>query len=396
MVRRLARTGLIMAAFVAALMGNIAQSAAQSPGPISQLLAHIPDTTISRTVIRYGSLADLQTVILSAKLTAPSDFGKMSLQRQAAYALEIGKQVYYSPFTGLDKYAAWKKLFGIDSYAIERELTVGMMPDWYSLLFGKFNSSAIVSALQNLGYTGNQTGGTTIYSLDADNEVAGTTAGNLAGNLYNRLVVSDSQLSAAPSNAAIQAAIGNGGKTLGDDPVYKALAGALESANGTPSDTVLLSAVLFDGTFLSQKVITADPLTASAGMQLSTDQITALKAKLSPLTLLPAYHAVGMGYRRDADPKNRFWVIALIYDDATQATTARDALVANLTHYGSYQQNGRLLFSGTGWQIKPNDVQSVGGSLQVVTVTVQMPQQTDVSWLQLIESRDIGFLAAQS
>src|SRR5579859_182983 len=148
MGRRLAGKGIFIAALLAILMGNITPSVAQSPGPLSQLLARVPDSTLSRTVIRYGSLADLQSVLLSAQLTGPSDVTKLSRQKQLAYLLDVNpsaKQVYYSPFNGLDKYAAWKKIFGIDSYSVERELAVGAMPDWYSLMFGKFNSSAIVS-----------------------------------------------------------------------------------------------------------------------------------------------------------------------------------------------------------------------------------------------------------
>src|SRR5262249_32827504 len=157
-----------------------------------------------------------------------------------------------------------------------------------------------------------------------------------------------------PSSPAINA-LNDTGKQLGDDPVYKALLSGLESPTVTPgvSDTKLLSAALFDGQYLAKTVLTSDPLTASVGKQLSGEQVAALKAKLAPINALPAYRAAAIGYRRDADPKNRFFVIALVYGDPGQAAAARDGLVANLKAYGSYQQDGRTLFAGSDWKVTP-------------------------------------------
>jgi hypothetical protein len=38
---------------------------------------------------------------------------------------------------------------------------------------------------------------------------------------------------------------------------------------------------------------------------------------------------------------------------------------------------------------------AAAGSLQVTVVTLQLPAQTDVGWIDLVQTRDIGFLAAQ-
>src|SRR5450432_694301 len=392
MFRRLMSSVLLALVLVMLMWSGVPDSvaSADAPGPLENLLAQVPDNAISRTVIWYGSLADLQQV-LGISLKGPTDFTHLNFAQRAAYLLDVNQssqQVYYSPFDGLDHYADWKRLFAIDSYSIERELTVGTAPDWYALLDGKFTSSAIATALQAAGYQASSSGKNTLYSLP-DSALATSAAARLTQNLYDRLIVTDAQIVAAPSSSAIQSATA-GGRGILADPAYTSLVQTLEGSAAWPASTKLLSAALFFGSYLSDAVITTDPLAASLSNSASPDQLNQLRTSLGLQNekLLPRYLEAGIGYRRDA--KNRYMVIVLAYGDADSATQASQILADRLPRYGSFQQQGRKLFAG--WKITTNVV-PVNSSLQLVTVSMQLPQQTDVAWTDLVTSKDIGFLA---
>jgi hypothetical protein len=362
-------TGAILLIALSGLLawGTPARAFQETSGPLAQMLGQVGDNAASRSVMWYGSQADLERA-LGFQLNGLGDFQKLPKQQQAAYLMDVGKQVYYSPFSGTEQSTDWKKVFGVDPFAIERELTVGSEPDWYAVLRGRFAADAIIKALQNLGYKAAQVGRVTVYSLGADNASDPSNPANqLAQNVYNRLVVSDAQILAAPSTALIRSATDTG-RSIGDNPDYAALANVLESQATVPN-TQLLSAALFSGSFLSK--------TVTAGSQ--------------GAALLPRYDAAAIGYRRNAT--DRFLVIALAYGDADTANRASAILADQLAGYDSLQQPGRKLFDG--WKISVTVTPSTDNTVQVATATLQLPAETDVAWIDLVQSRDIGFLAAQ-
>ncbi len=337
-------------------------------GPLERLLAQVPDNTnnkLSRTVMWYGSLADLERT-LAIQIKSLDEFQKLPRQQQAAYLLDVGAQVYYSPFSGAKDPLNWKKLFGIDIYAIDRELTVGAAsPDWYAILQGQFGATTTIpAALKALGYTASPLGNGTLYSLGSDNAAnPNAQVSRLASSNYNRLLVTDQQIIAAPSTSVIQAA--TAGRTMiGSDPAYAALVRALEGPATIPN-TTLLSAALFNGPYLSDMVITGN--------------------SANPL---PRYETAGLGYRRDAN--NRYWVIVLVYPDANAANQAKSILAGQLGAYASLAQNGRQLFQG--WKTDVKVTPSEDNKSQVVIAMMQLPQQTDVSLIDLVQNKDLGFL----
>jgi hypothetical protein len=278
----------------------------------------------------------------------------------------------------------WHENFGINSYTIDRELVVGTTPNWYDILQGQFAASEIKRKLQALGYQAGANGLLTFNSQEAANSQIDT----MIGNNYNRVIVSESSIIAAPSNTMIQIATSQG-KSIVQTPAYAALVEVMESGD-LVADTTLVSAALFGGQYLSNTLLTADPLGAAVGETLSADEIARLRAKLKldQEQLIAQYDTAGLGYRRGA--KSRFWVIALTYHDTTAAQSASTILAARLKRYGSFTQSGRQLFKG--WKINAKVVPASNGQ-QVVVVTMQLPAQTDVAWTNLINERDLGFLA---
>jgi hypothetical protein len=378
---------LLMIAVGALVPGSPARAFQATAGSLGGMLAQVPDSAISRTVIWYGSLGGLKA-ILNVQLASQQDVQKLQRQQQLAFLLDAGKQIYYSPFSGIDRPAEWKKLFNVEPFSIDRELTVGTAPNWYGILQGQFDANSVAQALQNLGYKPSQVGGATLFSQGADNAANPNGQVNrlVSGN-FNRILLTNQKIVAAPSTAAMQIATG-GGAALGSDSAYAALVDALERPASIPG-TQLLSAVLFSGGFLSDTVITDDPLKASVGKTLPADQIQQLRAQLGLENWkpLPRYQTAGFGYRRDSN--NRYWVFALVYSDANTANQAKGVLDKQLRGYGSFQQNGRKLFDG--WKIEVSVTPSQGS--QVVLASMQLPQNTDLSWIDLVQTRDIGFLA---
>jgi hypothetical protein len=310
-------------------------------------------------------------------LASRADIDALPAQQRVGYLYEIGLQVYYSPFSGFENAPDWNQTFGINSFAITRELTVGAeLPNQFGILDGQFQAAPIVQQLQTLGYQPAQIGSATVYSLGADNAAdPNNAAQRVASSLYNRLVVSDSQIIAAPSTKIMQTVVSGGGR-IGSDPAYAALANILEGPSTVPG-TQLLSAVLFDGTYLTQKVISPDWV-AQSGLS---------KEQLGLQNPLPAYQAAGIGYRRNASA--RTLVIALVYADAESANRAGATLVDRLGRYVSLAAPDRPLFAG--WTFNASVVPD--GAAQVLVVTSQMPYPTDVSWVRLASSRDMLFLA---
>lgn len=355
--------GVMCGAALIGLLAGPALPVAAQAGALAQLLALVPDTPASRTELWYGSLADLNES-LGVQVNSREDVDKLSQQQQFDYLYEIGQQVYYSPFSGLARAPEWQATFGINSFAVARELTVGKEPEQFAILQGNFDVNAVANALSELGYQPAQVGGATIFALGGDNAMAGGAVGQMAGARYNRLFVTPNQIVAAPSTALIQSVLG-GGQNLRADPSYAALAAALEGANVVPN-TRLLSAALFDGTFLSRAL-------GATGQN----------------PPLPPYQAAGIGYRRGAD--ERAVVFALVYADPNAAAQAGEILLARLNSYVSSLQPGKPVFSG--WQF---DVQvREAGGVQVAVVAGRISGQTDVAWVKMVQERDIAFLATR-
>ncbi len=369
MVKRL----LVVITILMSVLGLINPVQAQGQNRLEQMLGQVTDNPVSRTVIWYGTLGDLRS-ILGIQIKSLDDFNKLSRQQQAAYLLDFGNQVYYSPFTGMENVAQWKRTFGIDPFAIDRELTVGTSPDWYAILQGKFTPATVTAALQKLGFKPVQ---------GIQPSVLSAASGVSSAPFYSNLVVSDTQIMAAPSDAMIKLAT-QPGNALIKDPAYLALVRALEGPTTIPN-TQLLSAALFNGAFLSDKLITAqvDSALSKNAPDQPADSAALQTAKL------PRYQVAGVGYRRD--DKNRYWVIALVYPDANAANQANSLFPGKLTSYVSQQQAGRKLF--TGWKVVSKVVPSADNKFQIVTTVLQLPEQTDVSWTEMITSRDLGFLA---
>lgn len=362
---------LLLLGVVAALLASVSAPAQAQGGSLSELLAQTPDNGTSRSVIWYGAPGDLEQV-LGISVNSQSDVNALRKSVQLTYLYEIGNLVYYSSFIGLEYAADWQQTFAINGYTVNRELTVGgsQNQDQFAILQGSFDVNAISGALQGLGYQQAQAGNQTIWAIGADYG-----ANSLAGARYNRLFVSDSLIIAAPStNTIAQVPLLGGGTSLANDAAYSSMAAALESGGGLVQGTRLLSAVLYDGGFLTN--LANRSLNGASPAQFGLNDP------------LPAYQNAAIGYHRSKT--DRALLIVLVYGDENTANVAGNALVSRMQNYIS-TQSGQPLF--VGWQFSGGTAAIPGGALAVVAATI--PSDSDVAWVRMVQDQDIAFLAPQ-
>jgi hypothetical protein len=328
--------------------------ALQVSAAFKSLLDRAPDSG-TRTLVWYGALGDLEAT-LGVSVNSFEDFNALNARQRRAYLLETNSQAYFSPFSGLDQADVWLQQYGINSYAIDRELTVGTGRTRYGILQGTFDATVVSNALAAAGY---QNSGNFFASPDPN------------GDLPAIAIIGDG-LIVAPANA-----IGNviaPGQTLGADADYAAAAAALGSGNGG----ALISAVLFDGRYLNNTVFGQD----------RRAQLDNIRGKIGLNEFpLPEYRLAGIGYRFDGS--QRTWVVAIPYDDPGTAQAASDILAQRLRRYTSLDNPGAALFDG--WEVSATVDAATGRPVAVAI----MRGKADVAWVEIMRNRDVGFLATQ-
>lgn len=356
----MSRKGYLLLVLIGILCAVWSAPAQAQSGALSDLLRQAPDTAATRTMIWFGSLGALKRA-LNVQVESREALDRLPLTQRATYLSEVGRLVYFSEQSGLARAPEWLTTFGINSFAIERELIVGQPPNQIAILEGVLDANAISNALQNLGYQIQAINGTPIFALGSDNSAPAGTVGSLAADKLNRIALVSDRLIAAASTADLTAAL-TPAPSLADDPIYAALARSLETSN------TLICAALFDGAFAARELVGSAPSAPSG---------------------LPAYQAGAIGYSRSGNA--RILTIALAYADPSTAEQAGNVLLARLSSYISPEQPERPLFAN--WQFNA-EIAQVGG-VTLLKVSANMPEDSDVAWVVLVQERDLGFLRPQ-
>lgn len=333
--------------------------AAQRAASLSGILSALPETASSRTLMWYGALGDLAQV-LGLQISSLQDVTNLPNASRLPYLAEIGQQVYYSSYSGLANPTEWQAAYGINSFAIQRELTVGTGNGQYAVLDGAFDSAQIRDTLTANGYQQGQIGGVVAF-------LAGNSAANqISGGRFGAVISSNTRVLVAPRTETLES-LATAGNPITDNPDYAALAAALES-NQTAPNTRLLCAVLFGADYFARNMVAS----ASPGPD-----------------GLPGFNVGGMGYRRGSN--GRALVIALVYNDVNTANAAGAVLVQRLQNFVRQTEPDRLAFEG--WAFSAQ-VFNAGGRA-VLAVTSDYPPEADLAWISLVQEKDLGFLRAQ-
>jgi autotransporter adhesin len=333
--------------------------AAQQAASLSGMLSTLPETASSRTLLWYGAIGDLAQV-LGLQINTLQDVTNLPNASRLAYLAEIGQQIYYSSYSGLANPTEWQAAYGINSFAIQRELTVGAGNGQYAVLDGAFDAGQIRETLATNGYQQSQIGGVVAF-------LAGNSGANqVSGGRFGAVIASNTRLLVAPRAETLEA-LATAGNPITSNPDYAALAAALDSDQTAPN-TRLLCAVLFGADYFAQNMVAS----ASPGPD-----------------GLPGYNVGGIGYRRGSN--GRALVIALVYNDVNTANAAGGVLIQRLQNFVRQSEPDRLAFEG--WAFSAQ-VFNVGGRA-VLAIASNYPPEADLAWISLVQERDLGFLRIQ-
>ena len=349
---RTLRQSLVVLLLLTAIIGagSATPVRAQSPG-LDGLLSVALDTSDSRKIVWYGSLGALKNVV-GINLNSLNDLNALDDKQRRVYLLETNGQLYFSQYNGLDNAGDWLQRYGINSFAIDRELTAGTGKQRYAILQGSFDAGSLGNALTAQGYQAN---GAVYTTSDAKATLPA-------------LAINGGTLTVAQADTI--AAVAQPAQVLGNDPSYQAIAAVLDG-NTTPGQ--LISAVIYDGSYLNDAIL---------GQQKGA-QFNNIRAQIGVDELpMPRYTLAAVGYRFDGT--QHYWVIALAYADGGSAQQASGVIAQRLERYIS-MDSGAPLFAG--WTVNA----SVNGNVMVAT----MNAQADVQWVQTMRNGDLGFLFAQ-
>jgi hypothetical protein len=222
------RKSLLVAVLLLTISLAVPIRPAWAQSGLSGLLSQVADTPAARTVIWYGALGDLAAT-LNVSVGNLNDLNALDTTIRRTYLLETGTQIYFSGYSGLADAAGWEQRYGINSFAISRELTIGTGKDRYGILQGTFDANAINGALGALGYQAAAEAGATIYrSTDANAPLPA-----VAVKSDGLLIAQGDQIAGLLAPATVISA----------DASYAALASVLESGSTTPGS--LISAVIY-------------------------------------------------------------------------------------------------------------------------------------------------------
>lgn len=348
MLRKWVMVLLLVSLSISVGLTTPAHAQASSLGGLLSLAAKTDD---SRKIVWYGSLGALKSVV-EINLGSIDDLNSLDDRQRRLYLLETNGQLYFSQYNGLDNAGDWLQRYGINSFAIDSELTAGTGKQRFGILQGNLDTGAIGNALAAQGYQANGS----IYT--ASDAKAALPAVAMVGNA---LIVGQPDT----VNAVAQPT-----QVLGSDPNYQAISAVLDGGT-TPGQ--LISAVIFDGSYLNGTILA----------QQKGAQFNAIRASSGIDELpLPSYILAAVGYRFDGN--QHYWVVALSYGDSGTAQAASGILAQRLARYVS-MDSGAPLFAG--WSVTP----SSQGNVAVVT----MNAQADVAWVQSMRNGDLGFLFAQ-
>jgi hypothetical protein len=322
------------------LSANSYTSGYAAAGEFETLLAGVPNTPTTRIQIWYGSQKTLKDS-LGLTIRSAADLSKLSVSQQAAFIKAFDGTLYASDFLGIDE-TDQRAAFGIDSYQVERELTVGRSPAWYNLMEGGVQPVTVAGALTRFGYKSQAAAPGTLYTTPGPNAPA------IAATLYKASYLTSSQVFFANSPELLTPLPGVANKTV---PVITA----------DPKALVVIQAIEPDGT----------PL------------ITAHLAEQSGLFY-------GLSYTRDRNGAQR-WIVARGYASQAEATAAANTLPATITNYRSVGKSyeGRQLFRG--WTVKASVATLNNQAFAVVAVLTPLAN-ADLGLVPLIKERDLGFL----
>lgn len=315
--------------------------------PLMQMLARIPNTTMSRTEIYYNDRKAIETAYPPAAM--PQDFAEFVAMNDAKgedpdlLPVDLWWKAWRNQataFTGryLQLGTETPGIVGFDYFQIEQEMTYGTPPAQSLQLAGTFNLDRVRAAFTVRGYN----------AQDGEAELWCPEAGCDAGNMQNlrernpanpfggdlgrsqSLLIEEGALISSPDetvmNDHVDVVTGDE-QSLADLPQYRAAAAAMTQ------DGSLLQAYFWDGELLLQ-MSQMSPIAAMLGERATPELIKRFyEDLLKDFQELPPYQL--LAFADVASDTQQIGEVVLVYTNEASAKAAAEVLPDRIANYES-------------------------------------------------------------
>ncbi len=381
-------------------LGSILPAAGQGDSPeataLQDLLRFVPDAPEIRAYLAYGDVAAWHE---SWGIERPDSQAALEQMDRVdrAYWLQILYRQTAPPdslgvlYLGRDA-DHQRDFYGFNFFDVDRFLAAGQPPHWITVLDLGVESEAVAAALLDSGYTETPLAGDdspdagTLYSFRDDYEIDVTF--HIRSGMFphmNRIALLDEQIVTGPATALVTAAVDSAvgeAPTLADDPAYQAAVAALTSGAASAEAGLLVGAIFIDGAEFAD--LASDP------------RVAAYLAEVEPL---PAFSLAAFGTRHTEGMTSL--ILAVVLPPGSDAAAAAENLGRRLRRYRSLSLDAPL---AEVWRVETVAGRAYGGlpvALLVMRIDDPPPTPDDqpfvnasvLPWVELIASRDVGFLA---
>ena len=394
--------GVMLLALLAPVPAS-AQGGPDTTGHLLPMLAFVPDTPDNRQWVAYGDIATWYTAWDVPRVDSLDAVDALDAQDRAAWLYTLSEQTTPPQALGLQflmrEADAQREALGFNFFDVERGLEAGQPPDMVTALALDVDPAQIDRALTASGYTAGTLGTAgTLYRIRDDYEIdisASLRAAQL-GHL-NRIGLVDSVTLVGSATAiiesAFQAAAGDI-PSLADDPAYRAAAGVVESDPALDETGPLVGVIL----------LPPDVLLVGSGRTTGENPPSDQPGTLPPFTLaafatrhtLPGEDPLPNGHGATS------LVLALVLAPGADADAAAQTLAGRLDGYVSLVTGAPLSDRWILAQSFGTEAEGLPVAVAVMRVDDPLPDESGapgnpgvLSWVELIFSRDVLFLAAE-
>lgn len=375
---------LILTSLLAACTGKTSTTAT-TQSDMAEMLSYVPYSFLEKQDIWFGDQAKIKQLYGFENINSLESFNQLSAEEQKKLGLTM------EGVAGLGM--NWREInplfTGFDIYMIDRtSFDPGIVPPpkTFTIIEGNFDESLIIGKLTALGYQSVSYDSFNYLSINEDYDF-GDRLNPIATQVFsamNRVAVLENTIIAAPATAVLTDILDTMAKTqisMADDPSCQwLLAGLGDAISG---------------------VILAPQIVMTAGLPSNIEDVPLFQFEIPQnWGVLHQYDLAGMGFKDDG--KEKFWVIALHYQDSQSAASDAGILANRLN---SYIFNTSISEDTTKWipltdryEVGQPEVQQDNSGGATISIECRFkPETRSFTWLFPLQGglpyRDILFLA---
>ncbi len=353
---------------------------------LQQWLAYVPNEPMYREYLAFGDVAAWYRATKMVPVTSATELKALEKPQHNLWSYGLSTQMVPPDTLGMQYilFEDMRELYGFSFFDTARFLEAGKSPTNFTVLETNVDPSQIDTALLASGYTANLVEGGTFYSIRRDSEpdMASPFRTGQLGQL-NRIIQLDDTLiigRATDIVARVSDGVQGDAPTLADDPIYRALTGALAAPTLAPLGELV-------GAILIGEPLAVDPLPM-------LDQTNAeVQAQLDAYVQapLPPYLALGFATHR-LDTESHL-TLAVVFPPGVDGDAAAEILGERLATYKSVTSKRPLLEHWSFVQQASIELEGLPVALVTMHATSEgIASQRPLAWSDLVFQRDLLFL----